>query len=225
MIKAIIFDFDGTLSNRKANAYGVAKDYFRPFFKDYNDLEYEAVLQDFLVDDCNGTISVEYRMAPFINKYKDHFTEADFASFKEFYYQYMWKYAVLKPETIEVLEKLRKLGYKLAIYSNGQSKSQHDKIDYVNLPQYFDYVLVGGDINISKPKKEGFDYIASKLNVSNEECLFVGDVYSSDILGAIRSNMVPVWLLTDYEIPHDYYKGIVINNLQEIFKVLDNIYE
>ena len=127
MIKAIIFDFDGTLSNRQANAYYLFKDYFKPYFKDLDDMEYEAVLQDLLTDDCNGTINVKYRMAPFINKYNKYFTQDDFDKFNEFYYEYMWKYAVLKPETIDVLKQL-KGKYKLAVLSNGQSKSQHDKI-------------------------------------------------------------------------------------------------
>ena len=38
----------------------------------------------------------------------------------------MWKYVKLKPETIDVLNAL-KGKYKLAVLSNGQSKSQHDK--------------------------------------------------------------------------------------------------
>ena len=64
MIKAVIFDFDGTLSNRMKNAYEVFRDYFRPFFKDMNEMEYEAVLQDMMYFDCNGIIDVDVRLSP-----------------------------------------------------------------------------------------------------------------------------------------------------------------
>ena len=221
MVKAIIFDFDGTLSNRQANAYNLFKDYFKPFFKDLSEMEYEAVLQDLLTDDCNGTINVKYRMAPFINKYSKYFSENDFDKFNEFYYEYMWKYCELKPETIDVLKKL-KGKYKLAILSNGQSKSQHDKISHCNIDEYFDEIIVSGDYGINKPDPKIFEIMASKLGVKLEECVFVGDVFSSDIIGAIRSNMIPIWIEPNYERPSSY-KGLRIRKLEELLPVLDNI--
>ena len=221
MIKAVIFDFDGTLSNRQANAYYLFKDYFRPFFKDMDDNEYEAVLQDLLTDDCNGTINTKFRIAPFIAKYGKYFTEADFDEFNKFYYDYMWKYTVLKPETIDVLEAL-KGDYKLAILSNGVSKSQHDKISNCKIDQYFDEIVVSGDIGINKPNKEIFDIMAERLNFKPEECVFVGDVFASDIIGAIRANMVPVWIVGDPERPSSY-TGLRISNLSQLPEVIKNI--
>lgn len=221
MIKAVIFDFDGTLSNRQANAYYLFKDYFKPFFKDMDDMEYEAVLQDLLTMDCNGTINVKFRMAPFIAKYNDYFKEEDFEAFNKFYYDYMWKYAVLKPDTLDVLKKL-KGQYKLAVLSNGQSKSQHDKISHCEMDEYFDEIVVSGDIGINKPKKEIFEIMADRLGCKCEECVFIGDVFSSDIIGAIKANMIPVWIVGDYERPTSY-KGIRITKLPELIDVLEKL--
>lgn len=219
MIKAIIFDFDGTISNRQMNAYTIFDDYVKDIFKDMTKMEYEAMLQDFLTDDCNGTINCKFRLAPFINKYKDYLPENFEDDFIAFYYEYMWKYCVLKPETRDVLTKL-KGKYKMAILSNGQSKSQHDKIDYMNINEFFDEIVVSGDIGINKPNKEIFEIMADRLGVKPEECMFVGDVFSSDILGAIRANMLPVWIKVDTERPHKYYDGLIINNLNELFDIL-----
>ena len=221
MIKAIIFDFDGTLSNRQANAYYIFKDYFKPFFKDMDDMEYEAVLQDLLTYDCNGTCNVKFRMAPFINKYGQYFTQDDFQAFNDFYYEYMWKYSVLKDDTLDTINAL-KGKYKLAILSNGPSKSQHDKITHCGLDNYFDEVVVSGDIGINKPNKEIFEIVAEKLNVKPEECAFVGDVFASDIIGAIRANMVPIWIVGDPERPSSY-TGIRINKMSELLNVLKNL--
>lgn len=222
MIKAILFDFDGTISNRSQNAYGVFDDYLRPYFKDLSDLEFEAVLQDFLTDDMNGTVNCKFRIPPFINKYKDYLPENFEEEFVAYYYEYMWKYCVLKPETISVLKEL-KGKYKMAILSNGQSKSQHDKISNMHIDEYFEEILVSGDIGINKPNKEIFEYMANKLGVKCEECAFVGDVFSSDIIGAIRANMVPVWLQANYEIPAKYYKGIRIDSLSKLPEVLEKL--
>ena len=221
MIKAVIFDFDGTLSNRQANVYYLFKDYFRPFFKDMDEMEYEAVIQDLMTDDCNGTIHVKYRLAPFINKYKEYFKEEDAEPFVEYLYEYIWKYTVLKPETLDVLKQL-KGKYKLAILSNGQSKSQHDKIDHCNMDEYFDEILVSGDVGINKPNKEVFELMANKLGVECNECVFVGDVFSTDIIGAIRANMTPVWIEPNYERPSSY-TGIRILKINELIDVLEKL--
>ena len=91
----------------------------------------------------------------------------------------------------------------------------------MNIDEYFDEILVSGDIGINKPNKGIFEYVANKLDVKCEECLFVGDVFSSDILGAIRANMIPVWILEDTERPAYYYKGYRIKKLPELFDILD----
>ena len=219
MIKAILFDFDGTLSNRQENAYGVFSDYFRKFFKDMNDIQYEAVLQDMMMYDCNGTIPVKERLIAFKNKYGEYLPDDFEDVFIPFYYDHMYEYAVLKEETIDVLEQL-KGKYKLAIISNGDSKSQHNKIKKVDIEKYFDEVLVSGDIGIHKPDKAIFEYMADKLNVALDECLMIGDVFSSDILGAINAGAIPVWILADTERPAHYYDGYRIKKLDEIFEIL-----
>lgn len=220
MIKAIIFDFDGTISNRKENAYGVFNEYLRQFFKDFNEIEYEAMLQDLITYDCNGTISVKLRLIPFINKYGKYLPEDFEEKFIPFYYDHMYRFSVLKDETRSVLEKL-KGKYKLAILSNGDSTSQHNKITQVNIEEFFDEVVVTGDIGVHKPNKEAFEYVLNKLNVKNDECLMIGDVFSSDILGAINTNITPVWITLDDEIPAYHYDGYRIRHLDEIFEILE----
>lgn len=224
MIKAVLFDFDGTISNRQYNAYSLFKDYLKPYFENEDECFFEAVLQDFLTDDCNGTINVMYRLAPFMKKYGKYFPEDFEEVFTKFYYDYMYKYCVVKPETHEVLSKLKQSGkYKMAILSNGQSKSQHDKIDYVDVPKYFDLVVVGGDIGIQKPDRRAFEYVCDKLGVKCEECVYIGDVFSSDILGAHNAGMKAVWILTDKERPHDFYNGPVVSDLNEFLELLETM--
>ena len=55
-----------------------------------------------------------------------------------------------------------------------------------------------------------------------DECVVVGDVFSSDILGALRANMTPVWIEANYEKPTSY-KGLRITKLPELLDVLEKI--
>ena len=220
MIKAILFDFDGTLSNRQMNAYLMYRDFLRPYFPDLNEIEFEAVMQDMLTFDCNGTTETHQRMIPFINKYGDLLPDDFSEKFTEYSKMNMYRFAVLKDETIDVLERL-KGKYKLCILSNGFSFSQHNKIRQVKIEDYFDAILVSGDYSFKKPEAEIFEYAAKQLGVKCEECLMIGDVFASDILGAIRAGMTPVWILEDTERPALDYHGYRIEKLDQIFDILE----
>lgn len=174
-----------------------------------------------MIYDCNGTINLKYRMIPFIHKYSKYFPEEELDKFYDYYCENMYRYAHLKKDILNVIEQL-KGKYKLAILSNGDSIQQHSKIDTNDLPKHFDEVLVTGDIGIHKPDKRVFEMLADRLNVKCEECVFIGDVFSSDIIGAIRANMIPVWIVPDYERPTSY-KGFRILKINELLDVLDEL--
>ena len=220
MIKAVIFDFDGTLSNRQENAYLTYDHMLRPYFEDLSDIEYEAVLQDMMLYDGNGNLRTEYRLDTFMRKYKDRISEEDRDRLAAYYGKHMYEYTRLKDETIEVLEALYG-NYKLGLLSNGDPFSQRSKIDHVGVSKYFDEVIVSGDLTCKKPQKEIFDLMAERLGVNNEECMMVGDVFSTDILGAIRAGMIPCWIVMNPETTSKFYDGHRISNLREIITILN----
>lgn len=220
MIKAVVFDFDGTITNRISSTYELFDVELRKFVSNLSDIEYEAFIQDFITYDCYGTIPLSSRIDLLMHKYElsKDFKEA----WKKIYYESMPKHTILKADTIKVLKALQGK-YKLAIISNGGSSSQHGKIDAANIKQYFDYVIVSDDIGYRKPDKRLFDYVANKLDVKNEECVFIGDVFSSDILGAINANMTPIWFCADYERPAKYYKGYRVDKLSKVLDILKEL--
>ncbi len=219
MIKAVFFDFDGTLSNRQGNAYAIYRAYLENHLQDIDPLVFEGILQDLMTFDCNGIIDIEDRLIPFMKKY-GHLLPADFAEkFAPYYNANMYRYTLLKKETPEVLEKL-KGRYKLAIVSNGDSMQQHNKIDQVRIAEYFDLLLVGGDIGIQKPDKRIFEYAADHLKLELNECLMVGDVFANDIVGALKAGLKAVWICTDQERP-SAYDGYRISDLRELLTILE----
>ena len=220
MIKALIFDYDGTLSNRTESVYCFFNDYLRPFVPQLSDIEFEAMVQDLMYFDVNGINEFDLRMPPFMDRYGHLFPEGFEEDFKKNFIAKVWSYNILKEETLEVLEKLKER-YKLAILSNGSSTVQHNKIDHVDIEKYFDVVVVSGDVGIHKPDPKLFEYTLEKLNVKADEALMIGDVFSTDILGAVRAGIKTVWLVEDEERPAFAYKGYRIRNLKELYEILE----
>lgn len=126
----------------------------------------------------------------------------------------------LYPDTIEVLDKLKQ-NYKLGLITNGTPDLQWEKIKGGNLQNYFEKIVIAGDINISKPDTRIFQITIDYFNESLDSFVFIGDKIKTDIKGANEAGIKSVWLnrnnsVNEMGIEPDYE----IKNLKEIFKVL-----
>jgi len=93
--------------------------------------------------------------------------------------------AQLYPDTIKVLEELKKEGYKLAIVTNCPNNSVEPVIEKFGLGKYFDAVLMSWETGYLKTDKELFALAMVKLKVKKkEDVLMVGDSIPTDIEGA-----------------------------------------
>ena len=91
----------------------------------------------------------------------------------------------LYPDTIQVLEELKKAKYKLAIVSNCPNNSVEPVIEKFGLGKYFDAVLLSWETGYLKTDKELFALAMKKLKVKKkEDVLMVGDSIPTDIEGA-----------------------------------------
>lgn len=100
------------------------------------------------------------------------------------------RYLYLKPptEVYTLLRNLRKR-YMMALITNGESASQWEKIQNVNIEKYFDCVLVSGDLPWQKPSPEIFFSACNYLGVEPQQCAVIGDKLESDI--QVRSGKRP----------------------------------
>lgn len=89
---------------------------------------------------------------------------------------------MLAPNTVSMLRQLRKK-YLLGLITNGPSNAQWEKIHKLSLEQYFNIVLVSGDLPWEKPNAMIFYKACDFLNVRPDECVMVGDKLETDILG------------------------------------------
>lgn len=220
MIKGILFDYDGTLSNYTQSVYNKYRIVLHEFFPDLdvNDVEFETIVQQCMYWDENGIISKRHVFGNLNEKYG---LDLDVVQTKYDWYMTFYQNQVLNEDCIEVLETLKK-DYKLGIVTNGWSAAQHQKIDAVNIRSYFDTVVVSDDYGISKPDPRIYEIAAKQLGLEPSEIVFVGDSFMTDILGAYRAGMVPVWICSDplkQTVIEDKVKRIY--NLKGLVKLLN----
>lgn len=195
MIKGILFDFDGTLSDRYASAYDMYRWLLHEILPEEgtDSLHFEEMVQSCLLWDEYGTISRTHAMEMIRTKFAPDMNPEEWS---DRWYENFCRFQKLQPECLETLTALRKR-YRLGILSNGPYRNQIVKIQALGLEEYFDMVLVSGEIGIHKPDVRIFQTAAERLGLKCEECAMIGDTFSTDISGAIKAGMKPVWFSSD----------------------------
>lgn len=211
-IKAIIFDFDNTLADRtKATylAFCFMLDEFAPELEK-GSIYREAVLQDMMAWDMFGN----YRKSFIAENLEEKYGIKLPIALGEWWSVNQYKFEDLFPDTIETLLYLKQKGYKLGVLTNGSSISQKAKLDKNHVSDYVDEVVICGDYDFQKPDQKAFDYICHALDVKNEEAIYVGDIYSNDMLGATNARMECIWMWPDGRRFHS-------SNVVQISKISD----
>ena len=93
----------------------------------------------------------------------------------------------------EVLESIKKEGYKIGMIANGDSIGTRNIIKATGLQDYFDTIVISEEVGIGKPCQGIFEAALSKLGVKPENAVMVGNRIDADVLGANRFGMKSVW--------------------------------
>lgn len=215
-IKAVIFDVDETLVDRKA-ALILLFDYFIDKYS--GEYPYEgsrADLIDYMIEiDENGYSGLKKFYMELNKRWKLPLTVEEFIKERNDMFGGL---TVPLPEMFEVLDYL-KGKYKLGIITNGYSSVQREKIRKVNMEEYFDDIIVSGEHPFAKPDTRIFALSCKNLGVKPEEAVFVGDYYPNDIAGALNAKIMPIWINSNPD-EHKEYQGIRVNCLKGILKYL-----
>jgi putative hydrolase of the HAD superfamily len=99
------------------------------------------------------------------------------------------RFAFLDEDAIAVLRQLH-LDYKLGIISNlAIPEAGRKLLKGFGLIDFFDVIVISGEINRRKPSKEIFEKALLDLRVEASQSVFVGDTFDIDIKGAKNAGM------------------------------------
>ncbi|WP_407330950.1 HAD family hydrolase [Enterovibrio sp. 27052020O] len=86
--------------------------------------------------------------------------------------------------------------YTLGVITNGPVFSQRPKIDAVDLSQWVDFIIVGGEEPEEKPALSIFEKALELAGCGADEAIHVGDSFECDIKGASNAGIPSVWVTT-----------------------------
>lgn len=105
----------------------------------------------------------------------------------------------------EFLAEARKL-FTLVVITNGPEYSQVPKVEAINLAEYVDHIIIGGQEPEQKPARSIFEKALKLANCKAHEAIHVGDSLATDIVGAHNSGITSVWI--QHQQPLDAELGI-----------------
>lgn len=215
-IKAVIFDIDETLVDRKKAFISLCNYFINKYSVSYPyNVNKDDLINHMIEIDANGYGGLE-NFIPKLNKvWKLPLSVQEFIDERN---EMFGRFTVPFPEAFKVLEYM-KTGYKLGVITNGYSAVQREKIKVAGLEEYFDNIIVSDETGTAKPDPRIFLLSCANLSVKPEEAVYVGDYYPNDIAGAICAGIMPIWICNNPNEKKDY-TGIRVTCLQDILRIL-----
>lgn len=105
---------------------------------------------------------------------------------------HMWElthyHRALRPRVAEMLQGLKVLGLKLGVISNTAAMYQvFDSLEEYGIRDFFSDVTLSSVTGMRKPLADIFFVSTRQLRVSPDECVYVGDTVSRDIIGSKKA--------------------------------------
>lgn len=105
--------------------------------------------------------------------------------------EHLWTH--VEEGTTQTLEALADAGYRLGVISNADGRVE-SVLERVGLRPHFEFVLDSEVVGAEKPDPRIFREACRLLDLDAAVCLYVGDLYPVDYLGATRAGMEAVLL-------------------------------
>ena len=126
----------------------------------------------------------------------------------------------LEPTCLKTLYYLKKQGYYLGLISNREAPLDKAVLQ-LGLNDLFDSTLAAGEIGIWKPNPTIFWHaLSSTPDLSPHQCVYVGDNYFADAVGAQNAGFLPVTF--DPELIYASIDTLTIQTIEEIIPLCEN---
>ncbi len=221
MIKAVVFDLDGTILNtiigikdsvnaglNKINAKLISEEETLQFIGD----GLEQLLKRSIVHSRDESLN---------SKVKDEDYHTDLEEYVKYYNEYLISKTVEFPGMTDTLLSLKDRGYMLFVLSNKIDRDVKAQMEYF-FKDIFTEAIGESPLVGKKPGTKGIEYIKGKYNLKNDEIIYVGDSHV-DMEFSKNAKLKVIACMYGYERIYnimDYHPDFIINNPKELLDIL-----
>lgn len=191
MIKAVIFDLDGTLLDRDSSLKIFIKNQYKKYIDELAHVPEEQYIERFIELDKKGYVWKDKVYNQLVQEYS--LTNLTWEQLLEDYINSFQHSCIAFPNMEYVLKELKNRGIALGMITNGFTKFQNLNLQALGIHNLIDTILISEQEGIKKPQPEIFLRALEKLGVTPEESLYVGDHPENDVIGAQNVGMKAVW--------------------------------
>jgi putative hydrolase of the HAD superfamily len=98
------------------------------------------------------------------------------------------------PGIEDLLMRLKGRGVGMGVFTNSFQGNAKIILERHGLAHYFEMIADGADVQAFKPMTQAFEYMTKRMDALSSSCLYVGDEYYSDVVGATSAGMSAVWI-------------------------------
>ncbi len=191
MIKAVLFDLDGTLLDRDESVKGFIHSQYDRLNNIVGHIPRENYIKRFIELDQRGYVWKDKVYQQLVIEFQ--ITEITWEEMLQDYIAEFKNHCVPFPNLIPMLEELRSRNLRLGMITNGRGQFQLDNIKALGIEEYFDRILISEWEGIKKPDPDIFKRALKQLNVAPHESIYVGDHPDNDVKAAQNVGMIGVW--------------------------------
>lgn len=206
-IKAIFFDFDGTLRHSVPGGGVTSSEYIRSLGVEFSDKDFHRAMRWEFSYWANSTdlnadleanngenegfwVNYSYRQLLALgvsHRQSKALAPKVLAYMQEFY----TPRSIVPPDVQNALEELKERGYFMAVISN-RTQPFGEELAAHGIGDFFNFTLAGGEVDSYKPQPEIFGHALQRAKALPEQTAYVGDNYYADVVGSRRAGLQPV---------------------------------
>ena len=231
-IRAVNFDIDNTLYDSNAAQIKLAEVIRQKFPRLFEGIEEQYVLSAFMdsaaqltVDYYSGQPSIGLRERRF--RYFLQLLGLNVTHTKAIEEVYLDAYSTIDTPIPGAVRVVRELGrvFLLGVISNSPPEVQYKKLDAIGLREAFSCIMLSEEVGIRKPDPRIFYLATDVLKVQAAECVYVGDSYAYDVVGAKAAGMKACWF-NPKSLPSDGFEpkvDIEVKHLEEFPELFNRL--
>ncbi len=191
MIRAVLFDLDGTLLDRDTSVQQFVAGQHQRLADHLAHIPKQHYISRWVELDCNGHVWKDKVYKQLVAEFA--IVGLSWQQLLDDYDTRFMLHCVPFRGMIDMLSVLNEQGYSLGVITNGLYTFQTRILRGLGIQSFFKAVLISEAEQVRKPQPEIFHRAVQRLGTSGEHAVFVGDHPEADICGAKGAGLKAIW--------------------------------